>query len=361
MKISPKTRRNISRIIPYAIIWWLIGWVIIITELGVTRNQNVNPDTDISFTIPVLIFANVANLIVGAIVGALEVIYFEKRFTRLSLRSKIFYKFCVYISLFLIVVILFYPIAFTIESGISLLEPDGWRKEARFLKSITFLTTIFQLSISLISCLIYSAVSENLGHNLFLNLVTGKYHKPVVEERVFMFLDMKSSTIIAESIGHIKYFRLLEEYYNIMSDPIIHSHGEVYQYIGDEIVVSWPLKKGVENSNCVHCFFNIKKELKKKRNDFMKQYGYEIEFKAGMHLGEVAIGEIGALKKEIVFTGDVLNTTARIQSLCNQLESDLLICIDLMERLPENYYSYESKDLLELRGKASKMEIFKVS
>ena len=79
MKITPKAKRNISRITPFAIIWLLSGWIADITEIGVTRNQNLNPDTDISFTIPVLIFASLANVLVGLIVGILEVVYLEKR------------------------------------------------------------------------------------------------------------------------------------------------------------------------------------------------------------------------------------------------------------------------------------------
>lgn len=361
MKISPKTKRNISRIIPFSVIWLLIGWVIIISEVGLTRNQNLNPDTDISFTIPVLIFANIANIIVGFLVGLLEVVYLEKRFATHSFRAKLFYKFIIYISLFLLVIVFFYPVAFTLETGVSLIEAEAWNKLGRFLTSISFFITLFQLSVTLFVCLIYSAVSENLGHHVFINLFTGKYHKPVVEKRVFMFLDMKSSTTIAEALGHVKYFNLLQAYYNIMSDPIINSFGEVYQYIGDEIVVSWKLGKGIEHANCIQCFFDIHDSLIANRERFMTQYGFEISFKAGVHFGEVTTGEIGALKKEIAFSGDVLNTTARIQSHCKELKSDLLISGALKELLPQTKYHFTSKGEISLKGRNKKEELFGVS
>jgi len=360
MKLTPKTKRNISRIIPFAIIWWLTGWVIIITEVGVTRNQNLNPETDISFTIPVLIFANLANLLVGSLVGALEVIYLEKRFSKHTLRAKFFYKSLIYLSLFMIVTCTFYPIAFTIETGIPITKPDAWNKLMLFLTSLTFVTTIFQLLVSLFLSLIYSAVSENLGHNVFLNFFTGKYHQPQVEQRIFMFLDMKSSTAIAELIGHVKYFHLLQAYYDIMSDPIIDSYGEVYQYIGDEIVISWPLEKGLESANCIRCFFAIRDNLIAHRQKLETEFGVEIDFKAGVHYGEVTIGEIGALKKEIVFTGDVLNTTARIQDQCNTLNASLLISGQLKELLPEKGYQFDDKGLLTLKGKNTKEKLFSI-
>ncbi|MEM9929901.1 MAG: hypothetical protein AAF840_08795, partial [Bacteroidota bacterium] len=174
MKLSPKTRRNISRIIPFAVIWLLTGWVTIISELGLTRFETINPDTDIAFTIPVLIFANIANIIVGLLVGALEVVYLQKRFVHHSLRAKFFYKFLIYLSLFLVVIISTFPIAFSLESGIPFFSTEAWSKLGRFLTSLSFFTTLFQLSVSLVVCLIYSAISENLGHHVFLNLIKGK-------------------------------------------------------------------------------------------------------------------------------------------------------------------------------------------
>ena len=265
MKISPKAKRNISRIIPFAIIWLVSGWIVDITEIGVTHNQNLNPDTNISLTIPVLIFASLANVLVGLIVGGLEVVYLEKRFSNRTLRAKFFYKFLIYLTLFIIIIVILFPVASALETGISLLEADAWQKLGRFLISISFFTTLFHLSVKLMVCLIYSAISENLGHHVFLNFFFGKYHQPKIEKRIFMFLDMKSSTTIAETLGHIKYFKLLDTYYKIMSDPIINSFGEVYQYIGDEIVISWKPDKGINQANCIKCFFDIRDHLNEQK------------------------------------------------------------------------------------------------
>jgi len=164
IEMTPKIKRNISRIIPYAIIWVLCGWIFIITEVGLTRNQNLNPETDISFTLPVLLFANIANIIVGLLVGALEVIYLEKCFASRSLRTKIFYKFLIYLMLFLVVIIVFYPVAFSFETGLSIFEIEAWNKLGRFLVTISFCTTLFQLAVTLFVWLVSSAVSENLGN-----------------------------------------------------------------------------------------------------------------------------------------------------------------------------------------------------
>lgn len=361
MKFSPKTKRNISRIIPFAIIWVVIGWITDISEIGIRGDQNLNPETDIDLTLPVLIFASIANAIVGAIVGALEVVFLEKRFQKRTLWAKLFYKFLIYLILILLIMVVIYPIALSIESGASLLQAEIWQKLGRFLMSVSFLVTFFHLSVRIVVSLIYSAISENLGHHLFLNFFSGKYHQPKIEKRIFMFLDMKSSTTIAEALGHIKYFKLLDAYYKIMSDPIINSFGEVYQYIGDEIVISWNPKKGFDRANCIRCFFDIKAQLKAQQETLREEFDFEIDFKAGLHFGEVTIGEIGDLKKEIVFTGDVLNTTARIQGLCNSLQSDLLISEAIKEMLPPLNYQYQSIGEIELKGRHQKEALYSVS
>lgn len=360
MELTPKAKRNISKIIPFSVIWVISGWAIIITELGVTRNQNYNPETDITLTLPVFIFASFANILVGLMVGILEVIYLQRRFASQSLKTKFFNKFLIYFTLFIVVIVAFYPIAFSVETGISILKTDGWIKLGKFLQSTTFLTTLFHLNISLFLCLVYSAISENLGHHVFQNLLTGKYHQPVEEQRIFMFLDMKSSTTIAEKIGHAKYFRLLQAYYDAMSDPIVNSLGEVYQYIGDEIVISWKLHEGITESHCIQCFFDIKESLSAQNKKLKQEFGFEIDFKAGIHVGDVTVGVIGALKKEIVFTGDVLNTAARIQSQCNELSSSLLVSKTLLNLLPVNTYHFVSKGELHLKGKEQTEELYSV-
>ncbi|GAB4246305.1 MAG: hypothetical protein Tsb0034_25190 [Ekhidna sp.] len=211
-------------------------------------------------------------------------------------------------------------------------------------------------------CLIYSAVSENLGHHVFLNFLTGKYHHPKKEERIFMFLDMKHSTTIAEQLGHEQYFNLLRDYYEVMSDPIINTMGEVYQYIGDEVVITWKAEKGLKDNNCIKCFRQIKENMKHHADVFQKKYGLVPDFKAGIHVGEVTTGEIGALKKEIFYTGDVLNTTARVQGLCNENNTDLIITSDLLNGLDNpNQWNAEYIGELPLKGKSKPVKLHKMN
>lgn len=154
---------------------------------------------------------------------------------------------------------------------------------------------------------------------------------------------------------------MLREYYADISKPIIQYSGEIYQYVGDEVIVSWALIKGLQNNNCIQCFFAMKEALEEQARKYKNRFGVSPGFKAGFHMGKVTTGEIGVVKKNIMFTGDVLNTTARIQGLCNTYNVDILISGDLQKRLAFDVQK-KMKPLGEnqLRGRDEKIKLFTI-
>jgi len=359
--LSPKAKRNISRIIPFGIIWFVSGMIFFIIETAAMGGMDQRTSTAIEIDLKIFIFGTLANTILGLFVGAAEVLFLNRIFAKKSLSRKILYKTLFYTVIVFMIIVIAYPIAASMELDTNILDKRVWNKLSIFLTSYTHLSTDLQLAVQLGASLFYAEISEHIGHGILINFFTGKYHSPKEEKRIFMFSDMKSSTTIAEKLGHIKYFELLREYYFDLSEAIIKYSGEIYQYIGDEIVVSWKYKDGIENKNCIKCFFAMQEDLGKRADWYHKNFGLLPSFKAGFHYGNVTTGEIGALKKEIIFTGDVLNSTARIQGLCNHYEVDLLISDDLKESLnldPE--FQTKSLGKNELRGKIENIELYTI-
>lgn len=306
----------------------------------------------------ILVFASIAVTMLGLLIGAIELVWLNKALAKYSFTVKIIYKLLFYALFLFVIILITFPIAASMEMKVGVFDGRVWQKYVDYLTSITNLSTFVQMGISLFACLFYAEISENIGQNVLFNFFTGKYHKPKEEKRIFMFLDMKSSTTIAEKLGHIKYFELLKAYYDTMSNAIIRHEGEVYQYIGDEVVISWEYERGVRNNNCINCFFAMKADLATKAPTFESAYGVTPYFKAGLHYGMVTTGEIGALKKEIIFTGDVLNTTARIQSLCNENNTDLIISEPLYNELDQTEQDFVSIGEVELKGKQEAIKLF---
>jgi adenylate cyclase len=189
--------------------------------------------------------------------------------------------------------------------------------------------------------------------------LTGRYFKPRQEMRIFMFLDMRSSTTIAEKIGHLRYFELLNELFTDITDPIMYSRGEIYQYVGDEISVSWPLRRGLKRQRCVRCFLDIRAKLERRAQHYQARYGIVPTFKAGFHYGAVTTGEVGVVKRERIFSGDAVNTAARIQNTCNTYGVDNLFSQELLDvlHLPGSYRMREIGSIT-LKGKSNAMRLW---
>lgn len=348
---SPKARWNLSRVLPFGIIWSVLGIVFMLSDVLAIGDGDA-PEGAIYPNFELFVFAIMATFAGGSVVGLLEMVYGNRLFRKASLLMTTIYKSLLYLVFFFVLMVVVYPIAARIELKSSFSDPEVWQKFKVFWGSYAFWSTMLQLGFSLLLSLLYAAISENLGQSVIMNFFTGKYHRPKEEERIFMFLDMRSSTTMAETLGHVQYFELLQQYYDDLADAIIQNWGEVYQYVGDEIVITWTKQRGIVNNNCIDCFFDMQQALEVKKEHYIKAFGYAPTFKAGLHLGTVTTGEVGALKKEIVYTGDVLNTTARIQALCNETGKELLISDVLMEALglqepaAEAYLGY-----FDLKGK----------
>ncbi|NNM04311.1 MAG: adenylate/guanylate cyclase domain-containing protein [Gemmatimonadetes bacterium] len=333
--------------------------VLLVSDYAATSGFANIAETDIELSLPIYLFASLATTVVGFTVGAVEVLYLNRLFATRSFSEKIIGKTAFYLVLMAGVILVTYPIAAAMEMDTSLVDARVWERLRGFLISKSSLSAGVQLTTSLIASLFYAEISEHLGHQVLTNFLTGRYHTPTVERRIFLFSDMKSSTQIAEVLGHARYFELLRAYYDSLADAIIDHRGEVYQYIGDEIVISWPEEKGLMQNECIRCVLRMKEDLRARAPWFKDRFGVVPGFKAGMQRGSVTTGEIGALKKEIVFTGDVLNQTARIQGLCSEMAADVLVAGELRARLGEGEgWTFRSLGTHELRGKEQAVELF---
>lgn len=207
----------------------------------------------------------------------------------------------------------------------------------------------------------FTIINTLIGKKVLGRLFIGKYRNPFEEQRVFMFIDLKSSTHIAERIGHVKFLSFVNDFlYDIVS-PITITKGEIYKYVGDEAIITWTMKNGIKDANCIQCFFLIKNMINSRSKYYMDKYGTIPEFKAGVHGGTAITGELGYTKREIAFMGDVMNTTARIEEACKTYNSDLLISEELLNKitLPETL-STNKVGNVKFRGKENELGLIEI-
>jgi len=293
----------------------------------------------------------IMGFVFGVMVGMLEEITSHRKYVKISLALQFLIKF---FGIVLIVNIMIVVLVFT-HPGIEFENIRGILQQKE-VSSPLILALVIAFTV-----ITYFQVEKLIGKNMLANYLKGKYRKPKKEIRVFLFLDLKGSTTISEKLGNETYYSFLNDAIYEMSVSIMETKAEIYQYVGDEIVFTWPLDKGITNNNCLLLFEKIVNQLESKSSYFQKTYGYQPKFKGAIHAGLVLAAEIGHIKKEIVYSGDVLNTTARMESLCNKYEADLMVSKSLFNLLDKKHeILYEDLGAISLKGKDEKLELIKI-
>jgi adenylate cyclase len=202
-----------------------------------------------------------------------------------------------------------------------------------------------------------------LGGRTFAALVTGRYHRPQLEERIVLFLDLKGSTSLGERLGDTGFHRFLNQVFVDVADPVLEAGGEIYRYVGDEIIITWGRADGTRDAACVNCLFAIEDALASKRAEYKASFGAVPRLRGGLHLGSLIVGEMGDLKREIVLLGDTMNTTSRIEGICRATGRDYIASGALVRALPTlpSGVRMESLGTKLLRGKESGIELFALS
>jgi adenylate cyclase len=115
----------------------------------------------------------------------------------------------------------------------------------------------------------------------------------------------------------------------------------------------------MNESACVRACFAALDRLRKEAPAYEREFGLVADFRAGLHCGPVAVGELGYLKKEIALIGDTMNTAARIQQTCRETDNRVLASSALLDRLATLPPGVTQRRLgaLEMRGKERALEL----
>jgi len=361
MSISPVISRNLFKIVTFGLLWAIGGFIFTILEFGVIGDLNYYPSTKVSYDVRNNIIATpIISFFGGAFLMILDILIINKRVMRRSFFVRIVIKSTIFFAAILLTTLVAAIIGTSITLKAAPFDAEVIDSLRRFFGNFAFWSIQIYAGFVTILYLFIVEVSESLGYKVFWNFFTGRYQVSKAEERIFMFLDLKNSTGIAEQLGHEKYFDFLNHFFEDVGMSILSHWGTIYQYVGDEVVIHWTSDRSLE---CLQCFYSIQDSIDKNSDFYRTNYGVVPEFRAGIHGGLVAIGEVGSIRKDILYIGDVLNTTSRIQALCKTLGSDLLISqffVDLVSGRKSNSFNFVDQGATELRGKEKQVRLYSV-
>ncbi len=201
-----------------------------------------------------------------------------------------------------------------------------------------------------------------LGFGTLKNLLTGRYVRPRREDRVFLLIDMKNSTGVAERLGPIRFHELLNAFFDDVSDAALECEAEIHKYVGDEAILTWPTERAGRDSEVLACPFVARDLIAAGAARYQQRFGVAPEFRAALHCGEIVAGQIGDLRREIAYVGDTLNVAARLLETAKEVGRDVLVSMDLLQRatLPHGVVA-EPLPTVVMRGRAAPLGVAALS
>jgi adenylate cyclase len=202
------------------------------------------------------------------------------------------------------------------------------------------------------------SIANLIGPRTLRNFITGRYHSPVEENRFVLFVDIAGSTGLAERLGGIGIHRFLDRTFRLLTEAVVDQRGEVHDYVGDEIIVTWPQEAGAVECRPLRCFIAMRDALTEAAGQFEREFGAAPKIRGSLHFGPVIIGEIGDVKRAIAFNGDVMNTAARLEELSRNVDGGFIASRAAMERFA-SAPPFAIRDLgrLPIRGRADGIDV----
>ncbi|NND80532.1 MAG: adenylate/guanylate cyclase domain-containing protein [Maribacter sp.] len=332
---------------------YIIGWTLAFLFIAIVRGIGTIEVSAVQFEFwETVIVSSIFGPIFGSISGFVQILTEERYYKRVSIYRLLGFRilFATLFLFFLVLVSYFMVLQFFGETKSFIAFAFEPGSGAIYFYIIT--VDVFML--------IVRQVNLMLGENNLWKLLRGKFYSPREEERIFMFLDLQASTRHAEKLGHIAYSKMIQDCFDDLA-VVVENEAEIYQYVGDEVILTWQLNNGLRNGNCLNAFYNFKNQLHSKKDYYRKKYNFLPLFKAGLHSGIVTVTEVGKFKKEIAYHGDTINTAARIQGKCNEFNQELLVSQQLKNQLATPGFPFKEIGSLALKGKEKEVSVYAIN
>jgi adenylate cyclase len=197
-----------------------------------------------------------------------------------------------------------------------------------------------------------------IGIETLFHLTVGTYHRPVIQEKVLVFLDINNSTALAERLGAVQTKSLVGKFLFDISKPITDHGGEIYLYKGDGLIALWDWHEAIRNGRILRAIDAIFATMRREEREYLEQFVVVPSFRIGVHGGEVVVSEQGDTKRAIGVYGSTINIAARMEEAAKAHNIACAISGDVAENLLDDGRRLVPIGQEKMRGSAVEIPIF---
>jgi adenylate cyclase len=201
-----------------------------------------------------------------------------------------------------------------------------------------------------------------LGIDAGRKVLAGQIHRGEIEQvhAVLWFSDMRDSTRLADVLEPKEFLATVNTYFECTAGAVLAAGGEVLRFIGDAVLAIFPIAGDVSAADaCARALAAVEDAQRRMRavnGERRSRAVEEIDFGLALHVGDVLYGNIGVAQRlEFSVVGAAANEAARLEGLTKELQHQVLLSEEFVERLPGPYRSLGRH---ELRGVGAAVEVF---
>lgn len=301
----------------------------------------------------------IIGILLGAMIGVFEIYLFGQRLQRYPFFVMLSIRVCTYITCITVIILIVVTTTRSVRHEQIFLAALQSEESLAYIFHGNFKTAITYTFLAAVLANFIRLVSFKIGRGMPTNFFLGLYYQPKLVERIFIFLNISNADHVLKKNNLETYHQFIHEIYCAISVAAIHHNAYVYEYVDDQMIVYWKANHKARSSSWLFFCKEISTVMRNRQDYTEKTYGIVPKLRCVLHGGNVIQAEIGELKTEIVFHGDVLNTAARMMSVAHEKKQEFVASQYIVDRLtPPDEKIHHPIGEIELRGKQIPVSLY---
>lgn len=208
-------------------------------------------------------------------------------------------------------------------------------------------------------------VAQNVLESETAHVQTGGEKRPVT----VIFTDIRGFTTISENLQAQSVVALLNEYFEAMTEVIVHNGGTVDKYEGDALMAFFEERRGLDGQAvraakaALEMRVALAKLNAKWKNDGPLPGGEsrpEIDFRVGISSGEAVVGNIGSSRHlQYTVIGDIVNLGSRLESANKKYHTSVMLAEATYEAV-KDHFECRFLDMIRVKGKERPVKVYEL-
>ena len=175
-----------------------------------------------------------------------------------------------------------------------------------------------------------------------------------------LFADVKGSMDLQEGIDPEEWHRIMDRFFQILTDGVHRFEGTVNQYTGDGIMALFgaPIAHEDHAQRACYTALHLSEELRSYGNELRRSKGFNFSIRMGINSGEVVVGKIGDdLRMDYTAQGHTVGLAARMEQLA---EPGKVYLTEHSASLVSGYFDLEDLGPFELQGSRAPVRVWEL-